>query len=409
MIHSLQILLFLPSWFFMLICSACQTHVPPAAAPAPTVLAAMHPGAWQTDAYFPLLKDQSFGLVCNHTSTIGFTHLVDTLIRARLSPTRMFAPEHGFRGDLPDGQFFGNKQDAVTGLEVVSLHGKRKKPTAEDLEGLDLLVFDIQDVGVRCYTYLSTLHYIMEAAAEKGIPVLVLDRPNPNGHYIDGAVLDTSFQSFVGMHPVPLVYGMTIGEYARMINGEGWLANGAHCDLTVIPMTHYDRNRMQELPEHPSPNLPNLRSILLYPSLCFFEGTSFSIGRGTDDPFQLIGHPDCTSGDTYFMPVTMPESTYPPQLNRQCRGWDLTDLSVRSIFETKRIDLNYLLRAYAALPDPSEFFLPSRYIEKLSGGNTLQRQIEAGDDEDAIRATWQSGLTEFRRIREKYLIYPDLE
>ncbi len=334
---------------------------------------------------------------------------MDTLIRAGLQPTRMFAPEHGFRGDMPDGQFFGNKRDAVTGLEVVSLHGKRKKPTAEDLEGLDLLVFDIQDVGVRCYTYLSTLHYIMEAAAEKGIPVVVLDRPNPNGHYIDGPVLDTTFRSFIGMHPVPFVYGMTIGEYARMINGEQWLANGIQCDLTVVPMTNYDRNDMHDLPDRPSPNLPNMRAIYLYPSLAFFEGTSFSIGRGTESPFQLIGHPDCTAGDTYFMPVARPESTYPPQQNRQCRGWDLTGLSPRELFATRQIDLEYLLRAYRSLPDPSSFFLNTRYIEKLSGGDVLQKQIEAGYDQEGIRATWQAGLIRFKGIREQYLLYADLE
>lgn len=367
----------------------------------------MQPGAWQTEAYFPLLKGKSFGIVCNHTSTIGFTHLVDTLIRAGYKPDKIFAPEHGFRGDLPDGQFFGNRQDPVTKLEIISLHGKNKKPSRDDLEGLDLLVFDIQDVGVRCYTYLSTLHYIMEAAAEHGMPVVVLDRPNPNGHYVDGPTLDTAFRSFVGMHPVPFVYGMTIGEYARMINGEGWLANGITCDLTVIPIQHYDRNRMIDLPEPPSPNLPNMRAIFLYPSLCFFEGTSFSIGRGTEYPFQLIGHPDITAGSTYFMPVSRPESTYPPQQNKQCRGWDLSQLSPRLLHDTARIQLHYLLEAYNALPDPEKFFLATNYLDKLAGSSRLREQIISGKSEEAIRSSWHDGLKQFKEIRRHYILYPD--
>ncbi|MCB0694718.1 MAG: DUF1343 domain-containing protein [Saprospiraceae bacterium] len=367
----------------------------------------VQPGAWQTEAYFPMLEDKSFGIVCNHTSTIGFTHLVDTLLRAGLKPDKIFAPEHGFRGDLPDGQFFGNRQDPVTKLEIISLHGKNKKPTREDLSGLDVLVFDIQDVGVRCYTYLSTLHYIMEAGAEFGIPVLVLDRPNPNGHFVDGPVLDTTYRSFVGMHPVPFVYGMTIGEYARMINGEGWLAEGVKCDLTVIPLQQYDRYELIELPEPPSPNLPNMRAVFLYPSLCFFEGTSFSIGRGTEYPFQLIGHPDNTAGQTYFMPVSRPESTYPPQQNRQCRGWDFSDLSPRAIHDTARIQLHYLLDAYQSLPDKEKFFLSNNYLDKLAGSSSLREQIGRGLSEGDIRDTWKEGLDRFRGIRARYILYPD--
>lgn len=389
--------------------TGCHPAVPPTGGLTEGKAVTVRPGAWQTKLYFPALEGKNFGLVCNHTSTIGFTHLVDTLIRAGLKPARLFAPEHGFRGDLPDGQFFGNKQDPVTKLEVISLHGKRKKPKQTDLAGLDLILFDIQDVGVRCYTYLSTLHFILEAAAEKGIPVIVLDRPNPNGHYIDGPVLDTAFQSFVGMHPVPLVYGMTIGEYAKMINGESWLEGGTPCDLTVIPVANYDRTKPYQLPERPSPNLPNMLSVYLYPSLCFFEGTSYSIGRGTDYPFQVIGHPSAREGDTYFVPVPRPESTNPPQVNQQCRGWDLTGRSPGSIYREAKIDLNYLIQAYSALPETELFFLKTNYLDKLAGSDILRMQVSQGLSADQIRTTWTVGLESFRKIRRKYLLYPESE
>lgn len=409
MIHSIQILFLLHTVPALLGLSSCHPSVPPTDGKTTELVQSVKPGAWQTELYYPLLQGKTYGFVCNHTSTIGFTHLVDTLIRAGLKPTRLFAPEHGFRGDLPDGQFFGNKQDPVTKLEVVSLHGKKKKPEQTDLDGLDVLLFDIQDVGVRCYTYLSTLHYIMEAAAEKGIPVIVLDRPNPNGHYIDGPVLDTAYRSFVGMHPVPLVYGLTIGEYAKMINGEGWLEDGRQCDLTVIPVANYDRTKPYQLPERPSPNLPNMLSVYLYPSLCFFEGTSFSIGRGTDYPFQLIGHPACREGDTYFMPVPRPESTTPPQQNQQCRGWDLSDIAPATIYRKAQIDLDYLIQAYFALPDGELFFLKTNYLDKISGSTILRTQIGQGLSAEQIRATWTPGLDAFAPVRRKYLLYADLE
>lgn len=374
--------------------------------PASTVQDPVRPGAWQTERYYSLLHDKSFALVCNHTATIGMTHLVDTLIRAGLRPQKLFAPEHGFRGDMPDGHHIGHKKDDRTGLEILSVYGQHKKPQPEDLAGLDLMVFDIQDVGARFYTYLSTLHYVMEACAEQGLPLIVLDRPNPNGHYLDGPVLDPAFRSFVGMHPVPVVYGMTIGEYAMMINGEGWLTGGVKCDLTVVPLANYRRDEPYYLPERPSPNLPNMRAVWLYPSLCFFEGTPLSVGRGTDDPFQLIGHPRLQAGDTWFMPVTRPESVNPPQKNRDCRGFDLTALSPEAVFRQGRLDISWLLRAWDAFPDKEDFFLQTGFFDKLAGSDLLRQQLREGKSESEIRASWQPGLEAFRARRARYLLYP---
>lgn len=363
------------------------------------------PGAWQTARYFPLLEGMRFGLVCNHTATIGMTHLVDTLIRANLSPAKMFAPEHGFRGDMPDGHLIGNMPDKITGLPVISIYGQNKKPQPEDLKDLDLMVFDIQDVGVRCYTYLSTLHYVMEACAEAGIPLIILDRPNPNGHYIDGPIMEPAYFSFVGLHPVPLVYGMTIGEYAKMINGEGWLADSVKCNLEIIPLENYTRLSQYNLPQRPSPNLPNMLSVYLYPSLCFFEGTTLSIGRGTDLPFQLIGHPSLTEGDTWFMPVTRPESIDPPLKNKDCRGFDLSELNLQQVREQSALDLSWLIKAYRAYPEKSTFFLKTGYFEKIAGTRTLREDLINGKTEGEIRARWKEDLFNFETIRDKYLIY----
>ncbi len=368
----------------------------------------VRPGAWNTEAYFPLLRGKSFGLVCNHTATIGVTHLVDSLTRAGLKPMRLFAPEHGFRGDLPDGHHIGHRKDEITGLDIISLYGDQRKPTAESLADLDLVVFDIQDVGARFYTYLSTLHYVLEACAEAGIPVVVLDRPNPNGHYVDGPVLSMAWQSFVGMHPVPVVYGMTIGEYAGMICGEGWLKEGIKPALTVIPLTHYERQLPYRLPDRPSPNLPDMRSVWLYPSLCLLEGTAMSVGRGTDYPFQMIGHPDLKDGDTFFTPVSRPESTQPPLRGRECRGFDLSTQDPLSIFGRRRLDLSWILKTHAAFPDPDAYFLSSGFFDKLAGNDLLRRQIQQGLNEDQIRASWKDDLERFRVLRARYLLYPDV-
>lgn len=317
-------------------------------------------------------------VVGNQTSIVGTTHLVDTLLACGIHVTKIFCPEHGFRGTAAAGAHIDNSTDPKTGLPIISLYGKNKKPTPEQMADVDYVVFDLQDVGCRFYTYLSTLHYVMEACAERGIPLIVLDRPNPNGHMLDGPVLDTATcRSFVGMHPVPVVYGMTIGEYAQMINGEGWLANHARCDLTVVPMQGYDRHGFYPLPVPPSPNLRTAQAVALYPSLCFFEGTNCGVGRGTDYPFEWV--------------------TY---------GTDTLDLRSYSVGEENPdlIDLWPLMEMYRRVPK-GKFFLKSNFFEKLAGTTELRHQIEAGMDENEIRATWQPGLERFKEIRKKYLIY----
>ena len=325
-----------------------------------------------------------FAVVANQTSIVGNTHLVDTLLALGADIRKIFCPEHGFRGTAAAGAHVDNGIDPKTGIPIISLYGKNKKPTQEQLEDVDYVLFDLQDVGCRFYTYISTLHYVMEACAEAGIPLAVLDRPNPNGHYVDGPVLDTAhYRSFVGMHPVPVVYGMTIGEYAQMINGEGWLKGGVKCNLGVFPMQGYKRDSVgYELPVPPSPNLRNAHSIALYPSLCLFEGTHFGVGRGTDYPFEWV--------------------TY---------GTDILDL--RREEAPVAFSLKYLMEMYRrtqAIRQSSNqaikpFFQKSNFFEKLSGNGDLRRQIESGMSEEEIRATWQPALDEFKRIREKYLIY----
>ena len=312
-------------------------------------------------------------VVANQTSVVGATHLVDTLLRAGVNVTKIFCPEHGFRGIAAAGAKVDNSTDPKTGLPIISLYGKNKKPTAKQMEDVDVVLFDLQDVGCRFYTYLSTLHYVMEACAERDIPLVVLDRPNPNGHYIDGPVLDTATcRSFVGMHPVPVVYGMTLGEYAQMINGEGWINKA--CNLTVVPMQGYRRDSVgYKLPVPPSPNLRTMQAIELYPSLCYFEGTNCGVGRGTDYPFEWVTY----GGDT---------------------------LDLRQYETTDAIDLWPLMEMYRRVPQ-GKFFLKSNFFEKLAGTKALRRQIEAGMSEEDIRATWQPALDEFKKIRKKYLIY----
>ena len=314
-------------------------------------------------------------VVANQTSLVGNTHLVDTLLASNAFVTKIFCPEHGFRGTAEAGVKVDNSVDAKTGLPIISLYGKNKKPTPEQLKDVDCVVFDLQDVGCRFYTYLSTLHYVMEACAENNVPLIVLDRPNPNGHYVDGPMLDTAhFRSFVGMHPVPVVYGMTIGEYAQMINGEHWLSGGEKCDLTVVPMKGYKRDSVgYELPVPPSPNLRTAHAVALYPSLCLFEGTSCGVGRGTDYPFEWV--------------------TY---------GTDTLDL--RQETAPAAFSLKYLMEMYRRVPH-GKFFQKSNFFEKLAGNGDLRKQIEAGMSEEEIRATWQPALDEFKKIREKYLIY----
>lgn len=356
-------------------------------------------GASQTERYLPMISGKKVGIVANQSSKIGDEHIVDVLISRGVSVMKIFSPEHGFRGTAAEGAIVDNETDSKTGINIVSLYGANKKPRAEQLAGIETVVFDLQDVGVRFYTYISTLTLVMEACAENGIPLIVLDRPNPNGFYIDGPILEDENKSFVGMHNVPIVYGMTIGEYAMMVNGEGWLDKAQKCELTVVPMADYDRNTIYNLPTRPSPNLPNWQSVYLYPSLCLFEGTVVSVGRGTEQPFTCYGHPQM-EGDFVFTPTS--NSKYKPLYNNQlCKGYNLYFDDLENI--EGHINLNYLLNAYEHIADKAAFF--NNYFVKLTGTKQLQEQIEAGLNEEEIRESWQEGLDNFRKIRNKYLIY----
>ncbi|SHI29923.1 exo-beta-N-acetylmuramidase NamZ family protein [Algibacter luteus] len=364
-------------------------------------------GANQTEIYLPLLKGKRIGIVANQTSVIFknqahtiYAHLVDSLVALKVDIKKVFAPEHGFRGQADAGEVVKDGVDTKTNLPIISLYGKNKKPSAEQLKDLDLVVFDIQDVGARFYTYISTLHYVMEACAEANIPIIILDRPNPNGHYVDGPILEMEHKSFVGMHPIPVVHGMTIGEYAQMINGEKWLANGIQCELEVINMKHYNHQKKYSLPIKPSPNLPNDQAINLYPSLCFFEGTNVSAGRGTEMQFQIFGSPflNPESFDFQFTPKPNFGSKYPKHENKVCYGKDLRN--------TKALDflnLEWLIEAYQQTTDKSTFFNP--FFSKLAGTETLQQQIKSGLSQAEIKATWKEGLDKFKAMRTPYLIY----
>lgn len=360
-------------------------------------------GAERSSQYLPLLQGKNVAMVVNHSSLVEGEHLVDRLLREGVRIRKIFAPEHGFRGNADAGELISSGKDSATGLPIVSLYGKHKKPSDADLHGVDILVFDIQDVGVRFYTYLSTLHYIMEAGAENGIPVLLLDRPNPNGGRIDGEILNYNYQSFVGMHPVPILYGMTIGEYGQMINGEGWLKGNLEANLTVIPLRNYTHATPYYLPVKPSPNLPNELSIHLYPSLALFEGTVFSAGRGTGMQFQIYGHPKYTQKTFSFVPVSREGAKHPKHQNKRCYGADLRSTMMHHY---AGLNLTYLLDAYKHYPHKKSFFLKNKFFDKLSGSNKLRQQIEAGFGEEQIKASWQKDLNEFKAIRQHYLLYP---
>mgnify|MGYP001399752211 CR=1 FL=1 len=353
-------------------------------------------GVERTEIYFPLLKGKSVGVIGNQTSMISDTHLIDSLLSLKIDVVKVFSPEHGFRGIEEAGANISNEVDSKTDLTIVSLYGRNKKPTLKELTDIEILVFDIQDVGARFYTYISTLHYVMEAAAENNIPLIILDRPNPNGHYVDGPILDTDFRSFVGMHPIPIVHGMTIGEYAKMINGEHWISTV--CNLTIVEMEYYTHNMHYDLPIKPSPNLPNSRSVNLYPSLCLFEGTTVSIGRGTDYPFQHFGAPYLNS-EYSFTPKSGEGSKYPKNENKICYG---TDLRFQEIY-LATLNLNWLISSYNNCPNKEKFFNP--FFDKLAGNNVLRKQIIEGKNAQEIKATWQNNLLDFKRLRMKYLLY----
>ncbi len=363
-------------------------------------------GADQSQLYLPMLKGKRVGLVVNQTAQVGKVHLVDFLKSKQVTITGIFAPEHGFRGDHSAGEKVKTNVDPKTGITVYSLYGNQKKPSKEVLAKMDVLIFDIQDVGARFYTYISTLHYVMEACAENNKTLIILDRPNPNGHYIDGPILDTAFKSFVGMHPVPVVHGCTIAEYALMINGEGWLKNKAQCKLEVIKIKNYKHWDAYQLPVRPSPNLPNMSSVYLYPSLCFFEGTNYSIGRGTPYPFQFVGKPDCSIGSDSLIPKNLPGiADHPPHEGKLCIGFNLTEYGKQVAFHSKQINLFWLLDLYNNDADKANFFTP--FFDKLAGTDQLRKQIIAGKSEAEIRATWQEGLDQYRKKRMRYLMYAD--
>ena len=355
-------------------------------------------GAQRLDVLLPQLGNKRVALMVNYTATLGKTHLVDTLKSLKVDIRKIFAPEHGFRGAAANGETVDNERDKRTGLEIVSLYGKNNKATPEQLADVDVVIFDIQDVGVRFFTYISSLHYLMESCSESGKKLIILDRPNPTT-FIDGPILKPEFKSFVGMHPIPIAHGLTVGELARMINGEGWLKGGERCDLEVVGLKNYTHDTPYALPLKPSPNLPNNHAVALYPYTCLFEGTVLSIGRGTQFPFEVTGHPDLVGQPFQFTPVKIPGmSMDPPQEGKLCYGIDM-----RKDQPVQRISLQYLIRMYNAFPQKDKFFIP--YFEKLAGTAALRTQIEKGMTEDDIRATWQAGLEQYRLMRSKYTLY----
>ncbi|MNQ34533.1 hypothetical protein D3C85_479910 [compost metagenome] len=356
-------------------------------------------GADNYEKYLPLLKDKKVGIVTNQTGILSNkTHVVDFLLEKKIAVQTIFAPEHGFRGTADAGEHIVDGKDPKTGLSIISLYGDNKKPKPAQLSGIDVMIFDLQDVGARFYTYISSLHYVMEACAENNIQLIVFDRPNPNGSIVDGPLLEKEFTSFVGMHPIPLLHGMTIGEYAQMVNGEKWLKNGAQCKLTVIPCVDYSRTMSYSLLAKPSPNLPNDQSINLYASLCLFEGTNVSMGRGTEKQFQIYGSPYLTKTNFSFTPKPNFGAKDPLYNGKECFGEDLTAYP-----KLKQLELKWLIKAYQNTNDKTKFF--NGFFTKLAGTKKLQQQIESGVSEAQIRKTWQKDLEAFKKMRTKYLIY----
>lgn len=361
------------------------------------------PGACRPGKYLSRLKGKRVAFVGNQTSSVNGRHTLDFLLENGMEVVRIFGPEHGFREMADDATPVKDRMDTVTGLPVVSLFGDIEKPTPEHLKDIEVFVYDIQDVGVRFYTYISTLSFIMEAAGEAGIPVMVLDRPNPNGHYVDGNILDPAFSSFVGRHCVPIVYGMTVGEYARMMNREGWLGGGVQCELEVVPVEHYDHSMPYSLPIKPSPNMPDDKAINLYPSTCFFEGTALNEGRGTDRPFKVFGSPLLPETGFSYIPMPTPGASEPRFKGQVCHGMDLSDYPER----LSRVNFEWIIWAYDRYPDKRRFFIP--FFNNLAGGTTIKSQIVSGWSAGQIRDSWREGILRFKEIRSRYLLYPDFE
>jgi uncharacterized protein YbbC (DUF1343 family) len=365
----------------------------------------LYTGAEQPEKYLPLLENKSVGLVVNHTARNGSVHLVDFLLDKDIKVSKIFAPEHGFRGDAAPGETIDDSIDKKTGIPVISLYGGNHKPAPGQLKGIDVMIFDIQDTGCRFYTYISTLHLVMEACADNGIPLIVLDRPNPNGDYVAGPVLEEGFKSFVGMHPIPVVHGCTIGELARMINGEKWLNSSKNCELTVIAVENYTHSTPYSLPVKPSPNLPNDLAVRLYPSLCFFEATTVSVGRGTQFPFQVLGAPVPSLGDFRFTPVSIPGTAVNPLHEGEvCYGVDL-----RSLTEIPKFTLNFFIGFYHSFESEKDFLTREKWFNLLAGNSKLISQIRAGYSEKEIRESWNPDIMKYMNIREKYLLYPDFK
>ena len=392
----------------------------------PTKSSAIIPGAEQMEVYLPLIKGKSVGVFANQTSMVYKTHLVDTLVKRGIKVVKIFGPEHGFRGTASAGEELNNAVDTKTGITVISLYGDHKKPTKEDLKGVDVLLFDIQDIGVRFYTYISSLQYYLEAALENHVPLLILDRPNPNGFYVDGPVLEPKFKSFIGMQPIPVVYGLTIGEYALLLAGEKWLSPEANkinaynitthptvdtpFHVQVIKCGNYDHNSKYILPVAPSPNIRDIQAIYLYPSTCFIEGTVLSEGRGTDKPFQVFGHPSYPTTMYTFTPKPNEGAKSSKCYYQKCYGWDLSSTPEKILKDlNKKIQLKYLLDAYKLFPGKDSFFLKNNFINRLAGNDVLMQQVKQGKTETEIRKSWEPTLGNYKKIRKKYLLYKDFE
>lgn len=381
----------------------CSVLVSPCACSSQNVIEQQPiPGAQQLNTYVNVLLNKRVAVVANQTSLVNHQHLIDTLMTSGVEVVRIFAPEHGFRGKADAGEHIKDGKDIKTGLPIYSLYGSNKKPTAAQLQDVDIVLFDIQDVGTRFYTYLSTLHYVLQACGEQGIPVMVLDRPNPNIQMIDGPIMQSKHQSFVGLHPVPIVYGMTIGEYAQMLVGENWIAlnDTQKVELSVVPIQHYTRKSSYDLPVPPSPNLKSMQAVYWYPTLCLFEGTNISIGRGTSDPFTVIGHPEFRVSNYQFTPQANEGAKYPKHEGVNCYGWKMPEVTA-----PKFLAIHWWLSAYEQLDEGMSFFSPFFY--KLAGTRELAEQIVAGKSEKAIRASWQNDLKAFKKLRAPYLIYPE--
>ena len=367
-------------------------------------------GAEQSNDYLPQLKGKKVALLVNQTSVIKKEHLVDYLLEQKINIVKIFAPEHGFRGQADAGEKVKSGVDAKTGLSITSMYGANKKPSKESMQGIDIVVFDIQDVGARFYTYISSMQYMMEACADANVPMVILDRPNPNGFYVDGPVLEPKFKSFVGMQPIPIVHGMTVGEYAKMLNGEGWLAKKAKCKLTIITCKNYTHKTFYHLPIPPSPNLKSTAAIFLYPSLCFFEGTDVSVGRGTNTPFEVWGHPTFKDNGFSFTPASVEGAKNPPHLGKVCYGANL-NLSPTDVLKITKnqLNLSFLMNAYSIAQSATKEKFFNDFFEKLAGTASLKAQIINKTSEIEIRNSWKKGILQFKMTRKKYLLYEDFE